>query len=80
MDPEWGGRLEHTADVGRGLAERESSRAGIQEGQDGCGQSAYPLFGVAGMCELPVGQEGLGTFRRTSCEGQGLSTKIRGSL
>ena len=32
-------------------------------GQDGCGQPEYPPLGVAGMCELPVGQEALGTFR-----------------
>lgn len=55
-----------------GLAERVQQ--GRVRGQDGCGQSAYPLFGVAGMCELPVGQEGLGTFRG------GLPVRVRGFL
>lgn len=41
---------------GRGLAER--GRQGRVRGQGGPRQPASPLCGVAGMCELPVGQIG----------------------
>ena len=62
----------------RGRGASGKSPAGQGERARWFGQPEYPPLGVAGLCELPVGQEGLGTFRGPWA--WGLPVRVRGFL